>query len=291
MILDIENNPINIKELTISQPPEKVNLLGGDLDLVTDEDFENMVEVLGIRWETYWPAGSDAINMAADMKLACPNRFSKLEFGKDPDIFNKLTAILEKRKGRIRGLEFQFDTSGLLGSYARCMKILYPNRFAELGLETEGWQMMRNDFDQLRVWVQIVTNVDALIAFPNKREEIVPNNMHREILLREIRPKEEQKKPQKVNMPASLFRILFPEEYPSIWNVYLDRESVLQELDNVREEFKTDRSWWSFAAAAKDAKILLADEVSITPEGLKIVMPGDIKFTDDKFDLPIRRSF
>lgn len=67
-----------------------------------------------------------------------------------------------------------------------------------------------------------------------------------------------------------------------------DWQGMLDQL----EEYRKKNEWWKFANQAMCMKILAAEKVEITDQGLKLTMPGEQEsFKQEKRPHPERRNF
>ncbi len=165
---------------------------------------------------------------------------------------------------------------------AMSLKILFPNKASELNLNDSAWQGMTNKLESYRDndWWNFTNQAMRLkILFTDRVPELDLNDQAWKGM------KGRLEEMMTSSYQARSLKIIFPEKMSG-----LNLNPVWQKTENALEKCRQNNDWQLFANLATNLKILAADKVEVTDQGLKITMPIP-DFKSEKKPRPERRQF
>ena len=169
------------------------------------------------------------------------------------------------------------------------MKILFPERFSELKLDEHIWEDLKNRLSASSEVALFVEDAMALmILYPERVSEFHFDESLWQKLLDQIA--EEQNR--KITIPHSVLtmKFLFPQKD---FKSFLTKE-FWKGVKKALAEYK-DRSsglWSAFAGEAMYLKLLAAEEIKSTDQGLEVIMQKEKpEFKEETPPMPEKRKF
>ncbi|MDO8618648.1 MAG: hypothetical protein Q7R49_01745 [Candidatus Daviesbacteria bacterium] len=206
----------------------------------------------------YWASGA---------ALVFPEETEKL--GLDEQIFNLNEAIIQERK-----LKTPFG----LARNLRAIKTLFPQRFRELNIGQEEWEILKKRTDEVRNSNDWKDNFEILasmsIIFPERIDELVfnedeLNNMRNEVNKELDHPSLCYLYAQR----AANFKLFCPAKAINL--VPEQRGKHLREHFQEWRRRYQEGNWILFPEYVANLKILSAEQIKITNNGFEFVMPNN----------------
>lgn len=277
-MLEILERRVNIKSLVLERPISRAGLPFDPERDLPESQRQRILAGLKEVHDGDLPGPLDWLAFMSDAfyaKMLFPPGFDA-QLGLDNFAWYGIAEQFEREKGY---LETYRDVSPLVFiNIAASLKILFPQRFGELNddnlnriwteakkeLETENEGGSDASFNQVHDFL------DLILLFPDRKSDI---NLDESLYLSAKRETEDTLQQGKwhdfVSLALSL-RLVFPERFTEIKIKTNDWQMMKEALKNSVEE----KGWNSRnIALAAGMKILAAEEVKITDQGLEITMP------------------
>lgn len=270
-------NRINIKDLVLEEPGEKFVVLPFDAEKeITQLEWDQAINSLqDYRDRNQWMYYA---RLAAPMKLVFPSRVSELNL--DDEVVTGINERLDefkvkdKRKAGMFGLSIWFFKS---------VAILFPNgdwRRDEDWIK-ESWPKNRNN--------DISLHEALVVTFPEERPKIDLSLLQGDLdrLKQYLRSSDYEYRTSYIR-DAAKFRVLFQKQ--NLFNLDLGRWAVAKEdWKDIQRSTISSRDI-EFMETAAALKILAAQEVKVSKEGMEIIM-YDPSFQPPNPSLPEIRRF
>ena len=163
------------------------------------------------------------------------------------------------------------------------LKILFPDKTADLDLDS-AWQGMKGILESDRRnnnwWGFTKQAMRLKVLFPERVSEL---NLD---VIAWQKMKDRLEKALNPSYQATYLKILFPNKMSD-----LNLNPVWQKTETALEECREDNDWSNFANLAMNLKILAADKVETTDQGLEITMLPPESFKSPKKPRPERKNF
>lgn len=277
-----QEEPINIRDLAINEPPKKNELLFDPQVEITNQDLQGVVRL----FEAFRDGANvpnSLLEIAASVKIARPDFLDRLEFNQKS--FDQIDRSL---KGAEVSLWKLFSSSAVF------TKILFPNRFKSLKVDDVFGEMTQKLTERKSIIKSsaLVFTTDVsdyydfashlAILFPGKFS-LQPRDKEWDEINESLASLNEKERLLFFARVARSRRILFPER-----DTRLPHHTWL-ELKNLIKELQKKPSRRVLIELARDLTILAADEVKITEEGIELISnPQPFPVTQP---LPERRKF
>ncbi len=172
---------------------------------------------------------------------------------------------------------------------AMCLKILFPDKTAELDLDP-AWQGMKDALESYRQadnWWNFANQAMQLkILFPDKTAELDLNDLAWQGMKNKLEYYRQGSWHAFADQAMNL-KILFPDR-----TAELDlNDSAWQGMKEELESDRRNNNWGDFTSQATELKILAANEVKVTDQGLEITMRPLESFKSEKKPRPERKNF
>lgn len=245
MLIDTERG-VNIKELTIEEP--KSRSLDLDLtELLTDEDWEDISQY----FDNMHPEDILArLNLAARVRLIAPQKLSMFHTPLD-----QVQAELNRYKGRINYKDYLYA--------AAAAKQLYGKEALNLDIDAAD---KNNITSLLKTDRESDSKVDFKIIFP----EVPTNQYTKEGDWQRLKTQIQANKNRYwywATVYSAIARLLFPTRFPEANITSYDLIKMYPEIIRIRRI----RAWDFFLTGAKSLKILTADEIKLTDNGIELI--------------------
>lgn len=249
---------INIHELTIEDPEAQSELPFDPERDISAEDWAGMQDWL----KTHCDDDNALMVHAVAMEIVFPGRTN------DADVAKRIW------KYGIERLKNDKKDGGAWSDFCTCaydMKILFPDKSREFGLDEEAWQGVKHELNECRkykLWESFFKRAEAIKAlFPEKVDEIC---LDEEALngIVEVTRKLDVNDIVGVAYKAMHIKMVSPESMGKIAFSQKDWQGLFDWLEKQRSV----KIWFSFASQAAAMKILAAEEVKLTGNGLEINM-------------------
>lgn len=292
-MIKVETDIINIKDLVIEAPAKRLGLPFDPEKYVTDADLLAVKDAAKVCLESKNDAEIGTyIRMLANMRVVSPDRFRK--------IYPKLTM-----ENEVRELFVDPSKSGpwflYLGLLAYA-KTIYPGQLGELS-SVQVWEGLYNQAEDYRkklpdlyhrfdTWLQAQANLKILnpdlwkVTSEASVKKILDQN--RAKILEATGEFDDGSYFLHGELLPSL-RIVSPNHFPALNSEMKSWQTIIHDLKKYREYSRRD-NWSLFIWIAEKAKILAAERVVVTEEGLDITMPRNLDI-EELPSLPIKRSF
>lgn len=262
---------INIHDLTVEEPEKETESSSAVFDPerdISNEDWQKWRDefVGSMRKAEHIGDKTNCLDSAVPLKILFPERSEELEIGEDT--WRMLSEIYDTET-RVE------HTSDSLFK----MKILFPEKFKDIKFNSPfdkiKWDSMAGELNRKREDVlkeSYLTNpftelaMKLKIIFPEKTNELGLDDDVAEKLKECIKGERDRNSWYNFLINASNFKILYPEKANEI---NLDADF----WEKAKHALHTDCQGMNPSFFAACLKILVADRVEITDEGLKFVMP------------------
>lgn len=250
----VETKTINIKDLVIDEPRRSED----DLDpakLLTDKDWVGIKD----HFETLTGGDSDGdfvrgIDLAIFAKLSSPQRLS---------MFDKYK-YLERIKRELKKYKEEDLYLGYLGLAASAKQLFSKE---ELNLETDEHfkkfvkdeQHRRGQFSSSSYFYRLV--------YPEVPLDSYTTEEYWQIIKKQVQDNKKRGDWWFVAYFSAITRLLFPDKFSEINLSNSDLQNIYQHLTFSKDT----KSWYSFARVAWYLKILTADEVTVTDDGIQLI--------------------
>ncbi len=261
----LTENPINIKELTVPEPGKKKELL-----------FDPVKEVAGEIWEQAkselqkeWSASRDIIfgELASSMLILFPERRQEVLTGEMGPLYEAPMII------SATNLKIMYPSEPLDGRHIENDRLPFESIKA-VAEENKDNVLYWSGNSGIQLW-------DAFVLYPDKFQE-----------LRSID-----------GLAETMNKAAESEKQEPYWNDFLDFKLMAkllgkdtrvtdEEWDSVKGYFHLNPSVEVKIQMAARAKLLLAKDIRMTPEGIQVT-PPDVKenLSNDLGPVPERRRF
>ena len=267
------NEDLKLQDLTLEQ--EKTPELKFDPETeITEADWQGMKQVLEVKRRNRKIWSFTFLTMV--MKILRPVKFDELNI--DDQAWRGMKENLETNRN------YDWRT---FNSQAANMKILQPERFSELGINDQSWQNMKEALEALQDYNYFaVQAVDMKILQPNKFSELSIDDKVWQKMKAQLEIDRNEGNWGRFTELAKSMKILQPKRFSEL-------RISNQSWREMRKELELERknNWWNFAHQAMDMKILAADKVKVTDQGLEITMPPPESFKSEKKPRPERKNF
>lgn len=262
---------LNLKNLSLEQEEEQ----GSDFDIEKEaekyyEEMKNDLEECRRlnRWEAF-------LYIASDLKILFPDKIN--EFGFDQTAWQEVIRLTQG-EGQ--------NTSRFL-KFISLQKFLFPDYFKKNNLdEEEIWQKQKRKLDRVHQdnWTDFFHyNYDLKILFPNKNQNLVYNfddtdKKEIEDIFKNIDNLKD------LIYETAYLKVVFPD-------FDLKKIGINKKFWNSVKKGLREVSPFNKAMILSRCKILAAEEVRITDQGLELVMPEKKQFKPEKLQRPERREY
>ena len=272
---------INIKDLTLEEPEKKRGLPFDPERDITEEDWEGMKnDTKKDRAEHMWYFFAKKV---MSMNILLPEKMEELDL-KNEETWQGMRDYLKK-------LLKEGSSSDHLVSYATAMKIIFPERFSEFYVGGEVWEGMKNRLNREREaanwWAFAILALEMKILFPDRSSEFLDDTAREgmEKLLKKMRS---EKIWYNYFQQAMQAKVLFPDRASDL---YPDK-TAWKEIKEHLMRARTDSRGETFLEIAMHMKLLAAEEIKITDQGLEIIMPKENpEFKEETPPMPQTRKF
>lgn len=263
---------INIKDLTVEEPEKKIEssvVFNPERD-ITDKEWDTMKSEFFKEMED---AGSsrervDCLGRAAELKMLFPERVDELNL--DKEIWDRWDKAEDEPMHSLHTPDTLVN-----------MKILFPEKFQEIDLD-DGYYKIK--WDDMKVKLEkyqkevvdeyaFANNFSDLarkmkIICPEKASELNLDEETAQKMIIHINDERSGNRWYNLLLNAANFKILFPERAGEL---KLDDDF----WQKAKKLYKTDCQGIEPAYFAACLKILAADRVDITKEGIEFTMQGE----------------
>lgn len=276
---------IDIKKLAVEEPEKKSEIkVSFDPEKeITNEDWERMKENLKNRRGDNWP---NFFIRAVEIKLLFPDRTAELRLD-DERVLGAMKEGLGKYRQKNKWWQFS--------EAAMEAKILFPERAAELGLDEQARKEMKKKLDHYKEnksWGEFAEQAMRVkIVFPHKASELgLTEEFWKNQKKRLERPRRNRYLYWGGDFAerAAVMKILFPERVPELG---LNKETW-EGMEGYLVERRNHGQLANFSKQAINMKILAAEEVKVSDNGLEIIMSKEKpKLGKETPPLPETRKF
>lgn len=257
---------INIKDLVIDEPERSGEL--DPLKLLNEQDWEEIKKIFEDTDDVFLTPG-----IASYLKLLAPKRLSTFKLGMN---LNKVKEQLKITK--------KVNNFGVFLLLADAAKELYGRQAIDLNLNEYDKNQI---IDVMRI-VSYVTLFDMAHHFRLICPEVPINQYVTEEDWQKIKTEINENKERShwsTAYLASSARILFPEKFSEL-NITKDD---LQRIYQACIDLKNIKGWENFTEIAWRLKILTADDIKVTEDGIELINhPKPLPETES---LPEKRKF
>ena len=179
---------------------------------------------------------------------------------------------------------------GLL-ALAEDMKILKPDKAAQLNIDGLAWQRMKQKLEKDRkngLWSFFAEHATSMkILQPDKVAELKIDDPAWQGMKRELENERGRGIWRDFAFQATSMKILQPDKAAEL-NI---DDQAWQGMKQQLERYRNEEEWPNFAYQAMCMKILAADKVEVTDQGLEITMHPPESFKSEKKPRPERKQF
>mgnify|MGYP006865039859 CR=1 FL=1 len=269
--------PAKLADVVIEEPLKKAGGLEFDVETEVDDrkregmlkDFEDDCE------KNAWASAADR---GMSLKILFPNRVTEL-------------GLEEKWEGMVdcyKSWCYEDNWNNVADQAVR-LKILFPDKVKELDLQ-DKWEDMKEWYETRCIDGTLESSLimakNLKILFPERVGEL---ELESKLKWGDIKARyyyhcrNKRKWSQAFIKMAIGVKILFPERM-----VELGIENKWQQMKESYEDFCKLEEWKLATIQAMNLKILAAQEIKITDQGLELVMENEEEFADDIPERPER---
>jgi hypothetical protein len=276
-------NPINVKEITISEPRSPVWKFDPQRDLGS-MDWENMIHGLSVESvqidngrlvnpSSESPFLSDYLQKLQQLSFLSPQNRNEIGIDNEGFVESVLSGVHET-KGK-HSPEFELSAANF--------KLMYPHLSGLLKLDNE-WEILRERHPQDSSEYAHLMALPLTILFPQHRAKIAPAEVFA-TLIADINEDVLTDVVSKTTAAAKL-KLLFPDKFSDL--LYIPSE----QWKTLRIEFEKQRNATnSLRKFAYSLTILAADEARINNRGLIEIVMHKNPLIEDRLQVPERRRF
>ena len=279
------SNPerISIKELTLEEPEKKRELSFDPEGDLTEEYWRGMINTFELALQEGHPL--DASSLAAGLKILSPERMDKLDFE------DKTKEVMENFLISSRDIEV-WD---YFIAQAYALQIVFPGRISGFLLDDITWEGIKGELEKHRAkdWEVFANHAMAVkIAFPNKKSELQLDNTAWEGMKDILQQYRIDRDWMSYTIHAVNMRILYPEKTTGLGFDTLPWKEIKDEIKEPLTGSETKDFWRRLCVAFMYLKLLAAEEIKITDQGLEVIMQKEKpEFKEEIPPMPQRRSF
>jgi len=267
---------INIKDLTLEEPPKKRELPFDVERDITEEDWDKLCRFLEEISVDDPARRSSFAYVAMNTKLLYPNKPAEYFEG----LAEKIKSSAEQNRP---------DSYQNFSLIAAALKVLSPEKFSEFHIDNNDWQGMKEVLESYKNgdhWDNFAWHAMKMkIIFPNKTSELFLDEnawFHMEETLFRHRNNNDRA------LFAMEMRLLFPEK---VLDFRIDKQ-MWDEMGKALTQSRIENEYYDFSTLAVTMKLLAAEEIKITDQGLEVIMQKEkSEFKEETPPMPQTRKF
>ncbi len=265
---------MNINQLSVEQPKADKALV---FDQERDLDEKTWQSILERAFDERKHDETNFIGLAEDLAVLAPERRKELELTEE--IWNKLLnntdELIDVSSTTNVGLAFSEDFSDTMYT----LKTLFPEKVHQLSLDEQTHSKLINLYDFLksrrqdqaeaRKVLRLASNIKFLFPqFGDEWGESTKRGTQIDIIGVEMLDRlSAEKNWGAFALVSRQLRYLFPDDKLEYGN------AAWKEMRAKLESNRSNEHWFSYAQLAANMKVLAAEKVMVTEQGLELVMP------------------
>lgn len=268
---------INIRSLVIEAPEKSWNL--DPIRLLTDEDWDGIKQEFESRTNIILKS-----SFISKIKLLSPERLSIFDLS---GILPEIKRNLEVFKSSFGGTHLS-DTFNRLGYYSLISdsRFIFGKRAIELDIGREEKDTFKKDIREIGgMFSMVEPSFYFRMVNPEEPIESYFREHDWQIVKGQIKGVKESGNLFLMSRYAALARILFPDRFSELSISQKDLKDIYQGALS----YKNEKIWPEFIQTAWALKILTADEVRVTDEGIQLI--NNPKSISEMESLPVVRRF